>query len=151
MSTFKWSAYNTFDTAVAGASMNALANNAYAIGAAIDNTSGLYLYGDLVIDLSSAVSVPSSGLPTIMVWLLPAFDGTNYPIPPGATAGPAPANLLVGTMAMVSGVSTSIMALRGIVLPPALFKIMIQNNLGVAFPSTSTSTCHLYRYYEQAV
>lgn len=153
MSTFKWSAYNTADTAVAGSLMNALATGAYTQpGTAINNTVGLYLYGDLSITLSSAVSVPSGGLPTISVWLLPSLDGgTTYPLPPGNAAAAPPANLLVGTMAMVPGVSTSSMVLRGIVLPPSFFKILIQNNLGVAFPSTSTSTCSLYRYYEQAV
>jgi hypothetical protein len=151
MSTFKWTSYNAADTAVAGASMNALANTAYALGAAIDNTSGLFLYGDISIVLSSAISLPAGSPPTVGIWILPSFDGTNYPTPPGATAGVAPANLLAGTIAMVASTSTSIMMARGLVLPPAKFKVLIQNGLGVAFPSTNTSTCLLYRYGEQAV
>jgi hypothetical protein len=133
---------------VAGASMNALANGAYALGAAIDNTSGLYLLGDLVIKLSSAVTAGAT-LPTLPVWILPAIDGTNYPTPPGGTAGAAPGNLLAGTAAMVASVSTSLIVIRGLVLLPSLFKVLIQNNLGVAFPATSTSTCQLFRYGEQ--
>lgn len=150
MSTFKWTGYNTADTAVAGTSMNALANGAYAIGAAIDNTSGLFMLGDLVIVLSGAVSVPA-GSPTIGIWILPSPDGTNYPTPPGGTAALGPANLYAGTIAMVPSVSSSVMIARGLVLPPSLFKVMIWNNLGIAFPSSTTSTCKLYRYNEQAV
>jgi hypothetical protein len=150
MSTFKWTTYNAADTAVAGTSMNALANGAYALGAAINNTSGLYLLGDLLLTLSSAVSVPA-GSPSIGIWILPALDGTNYPNPPGGTAGNAPGTLYAGTITMVASTSTSIMVARGLVLPPSLFKVMIQNNLGIAFPSTNTSACSLYRYGEQSV
>lgn len=151
MSTFKWTAYNTADTAISGTLMNALANAAYTQpGTAIDNTSGLYLYGDLSIKLSSAVSVPA-GAPTISIWILPAIDGTNYPNPPGNAAAQPPANLLAGTIVMVPSVSSSVMIARGLVLPPSLFTVLIQNNLGVAFPATNTSTCQLFRYNEQAV
>lgn len=146
MSTFKWTSYNTADTAIASTSLNALANGAYALGAAIDNTSGLYLYGDLVIVLSSAITPSSGSIPTVPVSLLPSPDGTNYPTSGSGTTG----NLLVGVISAVASVATSVLVLRGIVLPPALFKIQIQNNMSVAFPATSTSTGKLYRYNEQA-
>lgn len=147
MSTFKWTGYNTADTAVAGTAMNALANAAYALGSAIDNTAGLYLYGDLVLVLSSNVTPPAGSIPTVNVSLLPSPDGTNYPNSGTGTTG----NMLVGVISSVPSVATSVLVLRGIVLPPALFKVQIQNNLGVAFPSTTTSTCKLYRFSEQAV
>lgn len=146
MSTFKWTAYNTADTAVASTSLNALANGSYALGAAIDNTSLLYLYGDLVIVLSSAVTPTSGSIPTVNVTLLPAPDGTNYPTSGTGTAG----NMTAGVVSSVASVATSVFVLRGIVLPPSLFKIQVQNNLSVAFPATNTSTCKLYRYGEQA-
>jgi hypothetical protein len=130
--------------------MNALANGAYTQpGAAIDNTSGLYPLGDLVIVLSSAVTPTIS--PLVGIWILPSPDGTNYPTPPGTAAAAAPANLYAGTMTLVASVSTSVMVVRGLVLPPSLFKVMIQNQLGVALPSSTTSTCKLYRYSEQVV
>jgi len=149
MSIFKWTAYNAADTAIASASLNALGGSgSYALGAEIDNTTGLYLLGDLVITLSSAVSVPA-GAPNVIVWILPAPDG-SYPVPPGTTAGAASVSLIAGTIVMVPSVSTSKMVCRGLVLPPSKFKIQIQNNLGIAFPSTSTGTCLLYRYGEQS-
>ncbi len=151
MANLNWTTYNAADIAVAGASMNALGGSgSFALGAAIDNTSLLYTDADLLIVLSSAVTT-GSGTPTIQVWLLPALDGTNYPAPPGASAAAAPSNLLAGTIMAVPSVSTSVLALRGIILPPSLFKIQIQNNLGVAFPATNTSVCSLYRYRLQSV
>lgn len=147
MSTFKWTGYNTPDTALTSTSMNGLSSGGYSLGPAIDNTSGLYLYGDLVLVLSSAVTPPAGSIPTVNVALLPSPDGTNYPTSLSGTAG----NLLVGVISSVASVATSVLVLRGIVLPPALFKIQVQNNLGVAFPATTTSTCKLYRYNEQAI
>ncbi len=150
--TAKWTAYNTADIAVAGASMNALASGSYALGAAIDNTAASfgYLYGDLELVLSSAVTA-SAGSPYIAIYLLPTMDGSNYPNPPGATAGATPASYFVGTILANASAAFTVGQLRGIVLPPQNFKIEIQNVLGVSLPATSTSTCKLYRYNEQSV
>lgn len=139
---------NSLDTAVAGTSMNALANAGFALGAAIDNreTSGsviAYDMGDLTITLSSGVTA-GAGSPYITVWILPAIDGTNYPTPPGASAAAAPLGLSY-SFPMVASVTTSTIICPNIPLPPNLFKVQIQNNLGVAFPSTNTSTCQLQR------
>lgn len=150
--TAKWLTYNTADTAVASASLNALASGSYALGAAIDNTvtSNGFLYGDLELVLSSAIT-SGTGSPYVGVYLLPTMDGTNYPTPPGGTAGATGFQYFVGSMATPASTSTQVLHLRGILLPPQSFKIMIQNVLGAALPSTNTSTCKLYRYGEQAV
>lgn len=138
----------TLDTAVAGASMNALTNASYALGSAIDNrpTSGStvsYDMCDLLIGLSSAVTA-GSGSPNITVWILPAIDATNYPSPPGGSAAAAPAGLAY-VFPMVASVSTQYIACPNIPIPPYLFKVQIQNNLGVTFPATNTSTCQIQR------
>ena len=146
-----WSAYNSADTAVAGASMNALGGSgSYALGAAIDNSSNLYTDADLLIILSSGVT-SGTGSPYVTVFLLPAIDGSNYPTPPGGSAGAAPANLVVGTIIVPASVTTTNLVLRGVIIPPCLFKIQIQNNLGIAFPATNTSTCQLFRYRLQGL
>jgi hypothetical protein len=145
---FSQSLNGSLDTAVAGASMNALANGAYALGAAVNNTPTdgsviSYDMADLTITLSSAVTA-GSGTPGITVWILPAVDGTNYPSPPGGTAGAAPL-YLSSSFTVVASVSTTTIVCPNIPIPPYNFKVMIQNNLGVAFPATSTSTCQLQR------
>lgn len=138
----------SLDTAIAGTSMNALADGSYALGAAIDNrpTSGSvigYDMGDLTITLSSAVTA-GSGAPYVQVWILPAVDATNYPTPPGGSAGNAPMYLSY-SFPMVASTSTSTIICPDIPLPPYLFKVMLLNKLGVPFPSTNTSTCQLQR------
>ena len=150
MSTAKWTAYGAADTAIAGTSLNALANNAYALGSAIGNSTDLKLYGDLEIVLSSSVTA-GSGAPYVAVYLLPTMDGTNYPTTGGGTsAGATAPQYLAGTIAPPASTGVTVLQLRGIVLPPTAFKVMIQNVLGAALPSTDTSTVKLYRYGEQA-
>ena len=143
MATFKWLAYNTADTAVAGATMNALATAGFAYGAEIDNSTGLYLYGDLTLALSSTVTSVAPAL--INVYLLPNID-THYVASSGNPGG----SYLAAVGSYTAG-SIQYMQVRGIVLTPNKFKIVIQNLLGVSFPATSTSVCSLYRYGEQSV
>lgn len=138
----------SLDTAVASTSLNALASGSYALGAAINNvpssgTTVAYDMADLLIKLSSAVTA-GSGSVGITVWILPSVDGTNYPTPPGASAAAAPAGLSY-VFPMVASVSTSNIACMNIPIPPYNFKVQIQNNLGVTFPATNTSTCQLQR------
>jgi hypothetical protein len=138
------------DTAIASTSLNALANGSYAIGTSAinnsptDGTTVSYLKGDLTITLSSAVTT-GSGTPYVTVWLLPAVDGTNYPNPPGTTAGAAPSSNIRGTYTGVASTSTTTITVEGMDLPPYNFYVQVQNNLGIAFPSTNTSTCKLQR------
>lgn len=130
--------------------MNALGGSgSFALGAAINNTptDGTtigYDLGDLTITLSSAVTT-GSGAPTLTVYILPAVDGTNYPTPPGGSAAAAPASYIGGTYIAVPSVSTSSFSVLNMQIPPYNFKVMIQNNLGVALPATNTSTCQMQR------
>ncbi len=138
----------TLDTAVAGASMNALTNGSYALGSAINNTPTdgsvtSYDMGDLTLTLSSAVTA-GAGTPNLVVWILPAVDGTNYPTPPGGSAAAGPPSLSY-TFQQVPSVSTSTIVCPNIPVPPCNFKVMIQNNLGVTLPATNTSTCQMQR------
>lgn len=149
MTTFRWTPYNTFDVAVLGTgaasatSINTLANAGYAYGAEIDNSTLLYLYGDLALSLSAGVTAVAPAF--ISVFLLANVDG-NYSY---ATGNPG-ASQLAGTWSGIAG-TIQFMQVRGIVLPPNKFKIVIQNNLGVAFPVSTTSTAKLLRYGEQDV
>lgn len=138
----------SLDTAIAGTSLNGLASTSFALGAAINNTptSGAvisYDIADLTITLSSAVTTGSTA-PNLVVWILPAVDGTNYPSPPGGTAAAAPASLSY-TFQMVPSVATTTIVCSNIPIPPYNFKVQIQNGLGVSFPATNTSTCQIQR------
>lgn len=141
--TNKWTAYNTADSAVAGVTLNGLANTSYAYGAEIDNTTGLFFYADLTVALSSAVTSVAPAF--LSIFMLPNIDG-NYI----SSSGNPGASYLAVTFSGAGG-SVQYIQVRGIILSPTRFKIVIQNNLGVAFPATNTSVSSLYRYSEQSI
>lgn len=150
MPTAIFTAYQSADTAVAGSSMNALANGSWALGSAIDNSTLRYPFGDIELVLSSAVSA-GSGSPVVEVYLLPSADGgTTYPTPPGGSAGTTPAGYWVGNIIANASANFTSGLLQRVDLTPGFFRIEIRNQLGVAFPSTNTSTLKLYRYSLQS-
>ena len=131
---------NSADTAIASATMNSLANGAYALGAAINNspTSGSvigYDDADLYIQLASAVTT-AAGAPNIVVWILPTYDGSVYP--PTSAGSPT---YLSRTFMFAASTSTTLLALTGLrsLILPITFKVQILNNLGVAFPASGNN------------
>lgn len=139
------------DTALPNTGTNGLSGlviAGYCLGSAINNvpasgTTVSFDMADLLIKLSSAVTA-GSGSVGISVWILPSIDGTNYPTPPGATAAAAPPGLSY-IFPMVPGASTQNIVCPNIPIPPNNFKVMIQNNLGVAFPNSTASSGLLQR------
>lgn len=155
MGAITWEAYGTADTLNTTASVDSLADGSPVILDEVDNSIARKQYADLVVELDAAGSgVVAVGLDArIDVYLLPAVDGTNYPDPPGATPGNVTPNYHVGTISSVGSVGTPAAetfkrgVLRGIVLPPQKFKILLVNELGAAFPASGNSI-KLYRYNE---
>ena len=152
----KWVGYSAgavwIGTAYSGStSLSALANGSWATSGAtlIDNSTNLKLYCDIEVVLASAVTA-GSGAPNVSVYLIPAPDGTNLATPPGSSAAAAPGIYFVGNILANASASFTRGTLRGVVLPPGKFALLIQNNLGVAFPTSSSNTVTGYTYGEQA-
>lgn len=148
MGAVTWTAYGAADD-VGGTAFNSLADGSGAITSEIDNGSGLKRWGDLEVTQGGAVT--SSGLDArIDVYLVPTYDGTNYPTPGGATTFTA--SQYVGSISSVETVGTVAVTnftngtLRQILLPPTKFKIGLVNELGAAF--NSSVTVKLRRYNE---
>lgn len=142
-----WAAYNTPDD-IGGTAFNSLADGSGAISAEVDNSSGLFDVGDLEVTMGG--SVTSSGLDArIDIYLIPTYDGTNYPVP-GSTGSTFTATQFTGSISSVETVGTVAVTsytngtLRGIPLPPTKFKIGGVNELGAAF--NSSVTVKLRRY-----
>ena len=147
MGAVTWTAYNTADDISNAGAFNSLADAAGAISSEIDNGSGLYMFGDLEVTQGGAVT--SSGLDArIDVYLVPTYDGTNYPVPGGATTYTS--TQYVGTISSVETVGTVAVTsftngtLRGITLPPCKFKIGLVNELGASFNGTVTVKMRRY-------
>lgn len=156
-SNVKWSDVATSDVAIAGTSLNAIASGTsaanFVLGNIINNVPATMgaLYGDFELNLSSAVTA-GAGAPFLAVYLIPSLDGTNYATTNGGiTAGPTSPNYLAGSILVPASVAVKVLLLRGIILPPSNFKLMINNQLGVALPAVNTNSARLYRYGEQAV
>lgn len=149
MGAVTWTAYGTADD-VGGSAFNSLADGSGAISSEIDNSSDLKRWGDLEVTQGGAVT--SSGLDArIDVYLIPTYDGTNYPVP-GSGGTTFTASQYVGSISSVETVGTVAVTnytngtLRSILLPPTKFKIGLVNELGAAF--NSSVTVKLRRYGE---
>lgn len=146
MGAVTWTAYGTADD-IGGTAFNSLADGSGAISSEVDNSSDLKMWGDLEVTQGGAVT--SSGLDArIDVYLVPTYDGTNYPTPGGASTftgtqyiGTISSVETVGTVAVTSYTNGT---LRSILLPPTKFKIGLVNELGAAF--NSSVTVKLRRY-----
>lgn len=147
MGAVTWTAYNTADD-IGGTAFNSLADGSGAITGEVANGTGLFMFGDLEVTQGGAVT--SSGLDArIDVYLIPTYDGTNYPVP-GSTGSTFTGTQYVGAISSVETVGTAAVTsftngtLRRIELPPTQFKIGLVNELGASF--NSSVTVKLRRY-----
>lgn len=120
-----------------GTELTSLAAAAYsAPSAAIDNSTLLDLYDDLELVVSLAATAVANTL--IEVYLIPTLDGTNYADAAAGTATPPAANLYVGGFPVRAVTTAQRMLLRGVPIPPYLFKYVLHNATAVAFTATAT-------------
>lgn len=156
MATAKWLARSSWADAFASANFNNLANGAGVLSTAtaVDNTTNLHFYADLSFRMVTSTMTPVSG-GHLAFYLLPLLDdGTTYPDNAnGGTTGDQPGiTYYVGSIALrtTSGATQNGM-LRGIVIPPGVFKWYMVNRSGVSLPASSTNmTCKYSTYSEQA-
>lgn len=132
--------------------LNSLANNAGALGAEYDNSTGLYLYGLFELNVTFG-SAPTAGN-TVDLYLIPAPDATNYDDAVTGASGSAPITTYVGGFPL-RAVTTAQkvplgLGLTLVNLPPTKFKAFLLNKSGQAFPA-SGSTLKMVPYRYQSV
>lgn len=125
-------------TSVATTELNSLANGSGALGAAFDNgaTGNLFFWGDFQLDVIFGVAPAVDQ--AIELFLIPAEDGTNYAT---NNTGATPRNaftLYVGSFDTFN-LTTQKLVLRGVPLPPVLFKALLVNKSGQAFPASGST------------
>lgn len=143
MSNITWQALQTADNLTWTPALNSLANNGYSLSSIIDNTALLLTDAIAQLNLGAETTVGSSGTPGVSLYILPSADGTNFADP--QTAGAAAANLLADLAPVPVGGNIQIIILRPPKIEPVKFKLLLQNGLGVAFPSASV-TFGFYRF-----
>lgn len=148
MPTLKYTSYGTAVTALS-TELSGLADGGWAVGPLLNNTTNLDLYAVLDIVLSAGVTVGAND-PRLDLYILPAPDGTNSPVPPGTTSGAIPISYRIGAIAANPSASFTRGNLRQAIILPGYFRIGLQNNLGVALPA-SGNVLSMYPYSEQSV
>lgn len=125
-------------TALTVTGLNSLASGSYATSNAVDNTTNLYI--DYLVELTVA-NVVEAGNFQAVVYAISSLDGTNYSDNQTSNApyalkyvGMLPLN---GTGPWRSG-SFSVAAAFGGTIPP-YFKIVILNDVGIAFAASGNS------------
>jgi hypothetical protein len=153
MATEKWVSYNTADSLIdstSGAtgttSLYGLTNTSYAYSGVVDNSTLQYPFMDLELALSTTLAALVAPA-TLNAFVLPDVGSGNYAASSG-NPGPAYA---VGAAQLVVGATPQYIQIRGILIPPYKYKVVILNNLGVTLPSNTSSTLKGYRYALQVV
>lgn len=149
MSTIQLGAYRAGSPlSVMTTELNALTSSTgKAISAAIDNSTNLDLFDDLQLSVTFA-SAPTAGT-VVELYLLPSVDaGTDYP--DGSTTVLPQSALFVAGFAVRAVSTAQVLVVRGVALPPGLFKYLVQNTTNQAFPATG-STLERSPYQLQSV
>lgn len=123
-------------TSILTTELNALASLAWAISAAVNNTTALNMLADLELKVAYATA-PTAG-DTVDVYVIPAIDGTPTYADGSATVVPQGA-LFVGSFELRAVNTAQILALLGIPTPPYNFKYLIKNNSAQAMPATGST------------
>jgi hypothetical protein len=147
MATTKWEAASI--ASLMTTELNSLANNAAALGAEYDNTSGLYLYG--MFELLVTFGTNPTAASTCDLYIIAAPDGTNYTQNSTGASGAAPFTAYVGSFPLLASTSAQRLQLGGvnspIVIPPTKFKAWLLNRSGQTMAASGNTLKMVpYRY-----
>jgi hypothetical protein len=117
-----------------------------AISAAFDNSVELDMFADFEL-LVDWVIAPTANT-VVELYIVPTIDGTNYS--DGSTSILPQPGLYVGGFVARNDTAVQRMVLRGVPMPPGLWKALIQNTTNQAFPA-SGSTLRYNKYGVQSV
>lgn len=112
--------------------LKALASDTLVLGAEIVNAANKEQLGDFELLIRCAV-LPT-GAPYVEVFIVEALDGTNYEDGDVALRPARPASFVIPVRAVTT---QQRIALTGIQLPPAKFKVLVVNKTGQALTNTN--------------
>ena len=131
-------------TSVLTTELNGMSVGNRVLSAAIDNTTDLYLFEDLLLSTAAIGSAFDAG-GIFSVFLIEAMDDTNY-VDGNASTEPAQ-NDMVGSFNVRAVTSAQKHTVRGITLPPTKYKYLIKNEAGQSLAASgSTLQRRAYRY-----
>jgi len=123
--------------------LNSLSNNAAsAASSAIANQTNLDVYADIELVLGS-LSPAAPNYCTL--YILEAIDGTNYPSATAAVIRNQPSQILCTFPLDTTAATAQRVVVRNVVLPPGSFKVVLDNQAGVAL-NASGNTVKMITY-----
>jgi hypothetical protein len=143
MAKLRWTAYEAIQTYL-DTDLNSLANDANKLGGVIDNSTDRHFYMDVEVYLNT-VDLSAQTNPTIDIFMLVSLDGTNYA--DGADGTDPTTQTLVKSVAVFETNTTHRQVTRGIIIPPGLFKLLIENKTGQTLNATLNTI--KYRTYSE--
>lgn len=137
-----WTGYGSVQSYLA-TELNALADDANKLGAAIDNSTAKDFYMDVEVYLAS-VDLSAQANPAIYIWYLARTDGTNFEDGADAVDPARPPDKIIPLRAF-NGVQR--VFARGILQTPDQGKLLIGNRSGVTLAATGNTV--KYRVYSE--
>ena len=131
---YKWETPGSF-TSYLTTELNALANAANKLGAAIDNATAKNMYLSLQLFVNTQAGARSAGA-YVAIYLLPSIDATNYTY--GDDSTDPPANRLLATLPLDAAVTARYQSEVNLLIPPYQFKLLLENDTGQTFAATGT-------------
>ena len=144
MTVIKWGDVASIET-ILTTTLNALASGSNKITASVvsnDAVAELDVYADFELYLSTQGSARDLGA-YVEMFLLPLVDGTNPPY--GGDSLDPPGTMWVGNFIFDAAVTARYSHLRGILLPPFDFHVLVINETGQALAGT-LNTLKMRRY-----
>lgn len=122
-----------------------LASGASSLSAEIDNTAATvghtpFDLAEVLITFAAAVTT-GAGSPYVQAAIVAALDGTNYEAS-GVTNGQVFPVGGSGHESLLPGTAIKAVRIKGLVLPPSLFKVLLYNGAGAAFDATTAAVVY---------
>ena len=148
MAETKWTAQESAES-VLTTELNGLTNTSRKTSAAFSNdaaTTERFLYAD--IELVLGTQTARTGSPIVQMYILPEVDGTNYAT--GSDTITPSSELLAGVFSFPADATAHRSIIRGVLLPPTNFKILLINVTSQTFNGTG-NTLKMARYGVESI
>jgi len=145
MATSKWATPESVENIFVSTELDSLGSGSNKITTSALSNDGVnekFMYADFTLYLAEQASARSAGA-RVDLYILPASDGTNYPYG-GDSLDPA-SNHWVASFLFDAAVTARYTTVRGVLLPPFNFHVLVVNETGQALAS-SGNTLKYTRY-----
>ena len=118
--------------------LDALANNAIATVAVVDNSSNLYTMAEFQLSVDF-VSAPTANT-AVSLWFLRNLDGTNYETTTATASAVPPIPRAPDCVLPLDAVTTAQIITVRVPIPPGTFQVLLKNDgSGQAFPASGST------------